>query len=238
MRQTIFLLFFFIIKSLNAQYSLGVFTGYTNNHLQTNISNRTFTENKNGNSFGAGIILNYQCSNKIHLQTEMNLLHKNYSFVRTGNYEGIFTNYRNAYLQLPVIIQYKFIQKHKWQFFAETGFFVSYWVDGRINGVIPNVFDSYYTVDGAGVITNYLRFTSYYQKYQFTHLKDNRFEWGALAGITSMYQLTNKYSFFANARFYQSFLSQQKKYSVNQVMQYNQTFVISLGCMLHLHAKI
>ncbi len=51
MRQTIFLLFFFIIKSLNAQYSLGVFTGYTNNHLQTNISNRTFTENKNGNSF-------------------------------------------------------------------------------------------------------------------------------------------------------------------------------------------
>ena len=233
MRQIYILLCFFIIKSLNAQYSIGVFSGYTNNHLHTNISNRLLTENKNGNSFSTGLIFKYAYKNKIQLLTELDLLQKNYSFVRKGIYEGIFANYRNTYLQLPVIIEYKLLQNSKWELWVDVGFFVSYWVDGNIKGVISNVFDSYYAVDATGVMTNYLRFTDYSQKYTFSHLKDNRFEAGPLVGITSMYQLNNRYSFFVNTRFYLSIISQQKNYSISQIMQYNQTIVISAGCMFN-----
>ncbi|PZX60918.1 outer membrane beta-barrel protein [Hydrotalea sandarakina] len=237
MRQIYILLCFFIIKSLHAQYSVGLFSGYTNNHLRTNISNRLFTENKNGNSISTGLIFNYAYKTKIQLQTELALLQKNYSFVRTGLYSGIFTKYRNTYLQLPVIFKYKLLQKCKWVIWADAGFFVSYWVDGSINGVIPNVFNNYYTVDRRGSVTNYIRFSDYFQKHIFSSEKDNRFEVGPLVGITSVYQLNSSYSVFINARFYSSFLSQQKQYTVNQVMQYNQTSVISTGGVINFHAK-
>ncbi|RTL47438.1 MAG: PorT family protein [Sphingobacteriales bacterium] len=224
----------FYFKGIS-QFSIGFSAAYTNNHLQTDISNRTFTQNKNGNGFGTAIISNYKCNNKINLQTEIDLLHKDYSFVRTVNYTGIYTKYRNLYLQLPIIFQYKIFQKNKWQFFTDAGFFVSYWAFGKIKGVIPNIYSSYDSINTNGQITHYLRYTNYSQKYQFNNTKDNRFEFGALAGITTTYQLNKKYSLFCNARFYQSLTSQQKKYSINQIMQYDQTIVIYIGYMLHLH---
>ncbi|RTL52778.1 MAG: hypothetical protein EKK39_06260, partial [Sphingobacteriales bacterium] len=88
MRQTFILLSVFMLTCVNTQHGIGISAGYSNNHLQTNISNRLFIENKNGNSFSTGLIFNYAYKNKIQLLTELDVLQKNYSFVRKGIYEG------------------------------------------------------------------------------------------------------------------------------------------------------
>ncbi len=227
-------LVFFIIKS-NAQFSIGISAGYANNHLQTDISNRILTQNKNGSDFAASIMLNYKCCSRINFQTEINLFDKSYSLVRSGIYEGLYTNYKNKYLQLPIIFQYKFLQNTRCQFFVDAGLFFSNWVSGKIKGAIPNVFNSYDSINSSGQIKHYLRYTNYSEKYQFNSVKDNRYEFGALLGITTIYQLNQKYSIFYSVRFCQSFVSQQKKYSINQTAQYNQTIMISIGCKFSLH---
>ncbi|MFZ5978011.1 MAG: outer membrane beta-barrel protein [Hydrotalea flava] len=218
-----------------SQFSTGLSAAYSNNHLNTNISNRSYTQNKNGNSWGISFPLNYKCSNKINFQTEIDFLNKDYSFIRTGNYAGIYTRYNNIYLQWPFIFQYKIFQKSKWQIFADVGLYASYWAFGKIKGVLPNVFNSYDSINTLGQITHYLTYTGYSQNYQFNQEKDNRFEFGASAGLSSSYQFNQKYSLVINAIYYQSLTSQQKKYSINQTMQYNQTIFISIGCMFHLH---
>jgi hypothetical protein len=229
----------FIVLSNRAisQYSLGLFAGYSNNHLLTDISNRSYTQNKNGNSFGVCVAFNYEYNRSINFQSQIDLLHKDYSFVRTGNYAGIYTDYKNAYLQLPLIIQYKLSDKGKWQFFTDAGLYVSYWVFGKTKGVISNIFNSYDSINNIGQRTHYLRYASYSQKYQFDDAKDNRFELGALAGLTTIYRLNQKYSLAVNARFYQAFTPQERRYSINQAMKYNQTVFISIGYMLHLQNK-
>ena len=112
--------------------------------------------------------------------------------------------------------------------------FVSFWRFRKIKGVIPNVYNSYDSLNSNGQNTHYLSLTNYSEKYFFNDALDKRFEFGALLGTTITYKSNNKIIFSFNSRFYQSFTSLQKKVSINQEIQFNQTLFITVGCLVHL----
>ena len=73
---------------------------------------------------------------------------------------------------------------------------------------------------------------NYNEKYSFSTVKDNRLEFGWVAGIGASYETENGYRFFIEGRYQYSFTDQQKNYMINQVPRYNDTYGIHLGVMM------
>ena len=97
----------FIINLCTAQSAIGINTGYTYNHLNTDISNRALTENTNKGGYGFGLQIKHEIKTRLYLQTGIYLLQKNYSFNRIDDYIGIYETFNNSYIQIPLNIQFK-----------------------------------------------------------------------------------------------------------------------------------
>jgi hypothetical protein len=74
---------------------------------------------------------------------------------------------------------------------------------------------------------------NYNQPYEFNSTRDNRFEFGWLLGIGVSYD-AKMYKLFIEGRLTQSMTDQQKKYMINQVPRYNQTYILSVGWLWRL----
>lgn len=219
------------------QISIGIKTGYTNNHLNTNISNRVFTLNKNGSGLGFGFLGNYEINNRIGIEGSIEFLQKKYSLVRTDKYQGVYETSMNSYLQLPLIIQLKIYNKKKLAINLNGGFYGAYWTFAKIKGAIPNIFNSAYSVDAGGQSIQNLTLALYSERKPFNKLRDNRFEYGWLTGIGVNYNLSKENRVFIKYEYYQSLTDQQKNYMLFQIPKYNQTNFISAGWLVKLHSK-
>ncbi|HEY4788607.1 MAG TPA: porin family protein [Bacteroidales bacterium] len=223
--------------SIKAQYSIGLDGGYSYNHLNTKISNRGFTNNKNESGFNADMQINYDLYNFLRLNTGISLTQKNYSLVRDGEYLGEYETFTNTYFQIPVTIQLEIFKIKEFEFSIKTGLYGAYWAFAKVNGAIPNIFSSTDIVGNNGQIVQYLSFVKYSEKYQFNKTKDNRFEFGLKTGIGINYPFHKKYSLLAEFNYVQSITDQQKRYMVNQTQKFNETFSISVGCLIKLTNK-
>ena len=72
------------------------------------------------------------------------------------------------------------------------------------------------------------------ESYTFNTTKDNRFEWGGLAGVGLQYMPNKKYMVSLEARYQSTFSDQQKAYSENQTPRYNDTYSVLLGVQCQL----
>ncbi|PQV59980.1 outer membrane protein with beta-barrel domain [Sediminibacterium magnilacihabitans] len=221
----------------STQISIGLESGYSNNHLSTDISNRLFTTNKNGNSIGIGCLLKYDITKRVEIQTGLNLIGKEYSYSRNGNFAGIYETFKNFYFQIPIIVAFKFYEKKKTSVFLNTGLFGAYWAFAKVNGRVPNIFNSRDSININGEPSQYIQLYNYSEKYRFNTIKDNRVEFGWIMGLCVDYQFNKKYSAFIACNYYQSLSDQQKNYMYNQTPRYNQTAFISLGCLLSIKKR-
>jgi len=221
-----------------AQFSIGVKTGYSNNHLNTNISNRILTQNKNGNSTGFGLLINCKINNRIGIESSVELLQKKYSFVRNDVYTGVYESFINSYLQIPLIAQFKVIEKKKINVAISSGVYGGYWAFAKIKGAIPNIYNNISdSIGNNGQSIQYIQLAPYSEKYQFSKRKDNRFEFGWILDITLKCQLNKNYLTFIECNYYQALTDQQKNYMIHQTLKYNETIFASIGCLLHIGKK-
>jgi hypothetical protein len=235
MRQIFIYIFFLAVSHVCiAQFSIGLESGYSYNHLNTNISNRDFTENNNKSGYGLGVRIKYDFTSLFSIMIDVGYIQKNYSFDRTDNYEGIHETFTNVYLHIPLRNEIRIFEKGNFKTYFNYGIYLAYWLTAKETGIIPNIYNSTSEVGSDGQITQYFSFTSYSSNYNLNTLRDNRFEFGLVSGLDISYTLNNKYSIFLEASFYQSLTDQQKKYMVNQISKINQTFCISIGCMIKL----
>jgi hypothetical protein len=231
---SLLLLLLILTFSGKAQFSVGVSGGYSNNHLNTDISNRVDTKNTNGGGYNASLLVNYNLSNWISIQSGLSLVQKNYSFVRNGDYQGIFETFTNTYIQLPLTTRVKVLEKGKFKLLFHIGVYEAYWAFAHVNGATPNILNSSNSTNSNGQMVQYSYIDDFSEKYQFNNIKDNRFEFGLTAGISIHYTLNNKFSIFIEPEYYQSLTDQQKKYMINQIPNINQTFCVSMGCIMKL----
>jgi hypothetical protein len=223
------MILFSTLFSIKAQFSIGINAGYNINHLETNISNRSYTKNTNENGYNYGLKLSYHLTHVLNMQTGLDLMQKNYSVIRTGDYLGIYEIFDNSYFQIPITAQFKLFGIRRMSFLINTGVYGAYWFYSKITGTIPNILNSTETISNDGQITQNLTLTNFVEKYQFNSKVDNRFEYGFNTGLELNYKVNNNHSIFGGLNFYQSLTDQQKKYMVNQISKRNQTLCIAIG---------
>lgn len=229
---TIIVILFYRIS--NAQFSVGCDFGFNINHLDTDISNRSFTKNTNKIGYNTSLLIDYKISKSINIQTGFSFIEKNYSLERTGYYEGIFQSFNNIYMQMEFFSQIKALQLNRLQLKLNTGTYTAFWCQSQINGVIPNIYDTNNEIDNNGVVIQNFNLTKYSENYEFNKVKDNRIEFGLISGLDLIYNITIKNRAFFRANYYFSLTDQQKKYMAIQNSRINKTISFSFGFMYNL----
>ena len=143
--------------------------------------------------------------------------------------------FNNTYFHLPSFVQFRMIKKYNYEIFLNAGFYGGYWAFANVEGVTPNIFDSFDSISDNGQSIQYIQLTSYSEKHNFNGRKDNRFEVGWLTGIVASYNFSKKGSAFLEFRYYHALSDQQKKYMIIQTPKYNQTIFITIGYTLKLY---
>lgn len=215
------------MPSLKAQFHWGFEAGYVNNQMNASIDNQAFTKIKNGSGVGLGISGKYEF-NYISFETGIQYLQKNYEYVRTGNFTGLFTTFANAYLQLPALISFQVYKKEKFTIEVKAGGYGGYWISSTIKGNIPDMFSIINRTEDEELL-QYLGTEAYREKVRFNSLKDNRFEIGCAGGLSAQYEISKHGNLLLNFKYYQSITDQQKNYMIRQTGRYNQTIFISMG---------
>jgi hypothetical protein len=220
-------LFFIFLLSMqyvfsSAQTSLGLEAGISSGFINTNISNRPSTVIDHNIGYTINIPFQYKIKDWLYFETGIDITQKNYFIDRTDSFAGLYTAFKNTYLQIPLMLKY--VYGKRLQLFADAGVYGGYWVSSRIAGTTPNIFG----IDSSNRIED----INYKQKNTLTSQIDNRLEFGWVVGVGVHYHLNKKYMFIADGKYYQSLTDQLKKYFINEVPQYNTAFTFSLGCML------
>ncbi len=225
-------IFFLLTHVSYSQIFLGLQGGISNNYLETNISNRASTAIKSHIGYSVSIPIMYKVNDWISFQTDPNISQKNYSINRIDSFIGIYTQYNNTYLQLP--LSTSFYYGNKVQIFATLGSYFGYWLTGQEKGKIPNIFSVTTTGNGSG---ERFLLTAFDQKYQFNSQRDNRLEFGWLTGIGIQYRPKDSYNLIIECLYYQSVTDNQNNYMANQIPQYNKTLFLSFSLLWPLKNK-
>ncbi|WP_298391292.1 outer membrane beta-barrel protein [Hydrotalea sp.] len=209
------------------QFYLGSQAGYANNHLNTN---NALAKNNDG----SGYVVSGNCYyffKKAFIETDIMLISKNYTFQKPGNYNAIYQQYKNNYVQLPLVFGFHAFKKHQFSVVVEGGFFIAYWLQARIKGVLPNVYNSIDSMSSNGRIMQYAYLTQYSIKYTFTN-SDNRWELGWIGGVGIQYAIKPNTILLLNGKYFYSLTNKQKNDHNNQIQGYNETGLISVGVLL------
>jgi hypothetical protein len=216
-----------------AQWSAGVAAGFTLSQPDKD-PGQAYSKYLPAGGLSIGIPIQYNLNKNWGLRAEPGLFQKNISMERTGNYSGTWEKRYNSYVQLPLMLQYRTSGDHKFSGFAQAGLFTGWWMAGRQEGAIPNIYDLTDQPDPDGGSTSYFRIKEYNEKYDFDSRKDQRVDLGAVAGIGLNYQYNSRYQFYLELRYSQSFNSYEKKYMTAQQRPVHQTAAAMLGCMMNL----
>jgi len=214
--------------SLQAQLFVGIEGGANKNYLITNTDDKPFFDYKPSNGFSIGVPIRYSFPKLSWfggIQVTPSFVQKNYMMQRSGFYEPIYQQTNNSYLELPLMAQFKFggsVGKNQTLHgILNLGGYGGYWLKGHVKGRTLSPMDQ----------GNYV---SYDEPYVFSDVKDNRFEFGGLAGIGVQYMPNKKYVISLEGRYTPSMTDQQKAYSENQTPRYNDTYSVLMSVQYQL----
>jgi hypothetical protein len=221
----------------NGKLLVGFEVGYDRNRILTDISGLAFTQYHPRSGYSFGVPMDYKLKTWLSLFSDPNFTRKNYQIARTEFFNGVQESYINSYVQVPVAVRMS-VGTGRWRFFFSLGGYVGYWAFGRVKGSEPNILnplDTAYSTSNPTSIFGINKAHSYNEKYQFSGTRDNRWEFGWLAGLGASYDVNSVCRVFIEARITQSLSDQQKKYMINQVPRYNQTYGLNAGCLLRIN---
>jgi len=215
---------------VQAQWYVGIEGGANKNYLISNTSDKPFFEYQPSNGFSAGVPVRYEFPG-LHwfggIQAVPTYVQKNYRIQRTGYYSPMYQQTTNSYVELPIMAQFRFggtIAKTQSLYgILNLGGYGGYWLSGHVKGRAVSPMDP----------TDYQPFD---EAYAFSTTKDNRFQWGGLAGLGLQYAPNKNYVFSIEGRYTPAFSDLQKAYSENQTPRYNDTYSILLNAQYRLSA--
>lgn len=219
----------FIVTKSQAQLYVGIETGANKNYLVSNTSDKPFFDYQALYGFSVGVPVRYSFPSLAWfggIQAIPSYVQKNYRMQRSGYYEPMYQDNTNGYLELPVMAQFRFggnIGKtQSLHGILNLGGYGGYWLTANVKGRTLSPMDP----------NNYQSFD---EAYTFSDEKDNRFEYGGLAGIGLQYMPNKKYVISIEGRYTAAMTDQQKAYSENQTPRYNDTYSILMSVQYQLH---
>lgn len=231
-RKSFFWIMVFCVSGLSShsQLSIGLQGGVSDNRINTNVSNLASTVIEWRTGYSIGLVARYRIASHLFVDALPTILQKNYSVNRTDSLSGIYTRYNNTYLQLAILPHFEYGQRMK--IFGNAGAYLGYWICGETEGKIPDIF----SVSSTGILqqTEIFQLTSFHQKYSFNKKRDNRIEFGCVAGGGMGYELKKNILFTIECLYYRAITDQQKNYMIYKIPQHNQTFIFSTGILYNL----
>lgn len=225
---------FFLLSlscSLPAQTFLGIQGGYTYSTLSIDGAGPNFEQVTPSGGYFLQSQINVVHANRLSLLVGAELLQKNHTFERTGNYAGVYQSHKNLYVGIPLTIQVQALKMKRMGVFASLGTFVGYWASQHIEGTVPNAFNTTFDVAENGTVQQQFYLSSYSMTNQF-NADDNRFELCGTAGIRFEYGLTDSIIPVVDVTYSHDFTSARKSGDGMKDRRFNQTVIASIGCLM------
>ena len=214
----ILLFFIALATNVNAQFGIGLKGGLDFNSVTRSNSGRIDETYHAKNGADYGIILSYQINEWFALRANVEMLSRSHTMKRNLNaVKGLYTDYKNQYLTVPVMADFTFGGARVRGHFMMGGY-VSYWMMANVSG---NTFDLY----------NKIR--PFDEKMEFNEYH-NRFVAGLVAGPGLSVALTEKISLELDALLYYDLVSYVKVSKVSPDPRYNNTASLTLGVIYKL----
>lgn len=214
----ILLFFIALATNVNAQFGIGLKGGLDFNSVTRSNSGRIDETYHAKNGADYGIILSYQINEWFALRANVEMLSRSHTMKRNLNaVKGLYTDYKNQYLTVPVMADFTFGGARVRGHFMMGGY-VSYWMMANVSG---NTFDLY----------NKIR--PFDEKMEFNEYH-NRFVAGLVAGPGLSVALTEKISLELDALLYYDLVSYMKVSKVSPDPRYNNTASLTLGVIYKL----
>ena len=220
-RRILIIVFIVWVGSAAAQSGLGIEAGLSSNFLRGVPIAEPSAELRSETGFSVNMIYRLQLSSLLSLKTEPGFLFKNYRIERTDSLTGIYTDYRNGYIQLPVCLSFSFGRKPRVN--IDFGFYIGYWISAHVKGTEANIFSVRDSSNGAGQVLQTFDLSPYSEDHMFSGQSGGRFEFGWTPGISLEYPAGKKYSYSFGVRYYQAVTG----YNLND------TWVFSIGIIMH-----
>ena len=202
------------------RFEMGIAAGATLNKLYTQTI-RSLSKYEREAGVSISIPMLCRITDWWAFEWELSGIQKNY-YWKHGSF-GYQTTY-NSYLQLPIMQRFSFGAK-RFKVFVNLGGFGGYLFNRWESGRLLNVYDQ----------SNYY---SYSENCKFDSRRDQRFEFGVLAGAGMEFLSKERYRFFAEVRYHYGLTDlQQKNYMLNQIPRYNNTFLFQMGCLFRFKSK-
>lgn len=213
-----------------AQFSAGIKAGFTLNQPDK-APGVTYSEYLPAGGFAAGFSFQYDLDEHLAIYAEPGFFQKNVSYQRTKNYAATWERNNNTYLQLPVMLQYRYPLGKKLDAFAQAGVFAGWWAFKSKKGAIPNIYDLTDGTTPDGTPSSYFRMAAYKEQNAFEPNKDQRFDFGGVGGIGANWLYKDGYRIALEIRYSHSLNSYQKEYMKDQTLRSHQTAAVMIGWM-------
>lgn len=214
----ILLIFIVLTTSVKAQFGIGLKGGLDFNSVTRSNSGRIDETYHAKNGADYGLILSYQINEWFALRANVEMLSRSHTMKRNLNaVKGLYTDYNNQYLTVPVMADFTFGGTKVRGHFLMGGY-VSYWMMANVSG---NTFDLY----------NKIR--PFDEKMEFNEYH-NRFVAGLAAGPGLSVDLSDNISLELDALLYYDLMSYMKVSKVSSDPRYNNTASLTLGVIYKL----
>ncbi|MBD0257133.1 MAG: outer membrane beta-barrel protein [Cytophagales bacterium] len=187
-----------------------------------------------GVGYHAGFSVQGGLGRRLNLRSGLHYLTKNHSVHQSGPGTGAYQQHRNTYLQLPVLLQVVLARYQRIEVCASTGGFAGYWLAGRVKGRVPNLLDTFTTLEGDGQPFENLQWAYFNEPYRYDRTRDNRCEAGLTGslGIVCRFSATSR--LFLEGELYQALTGGQRSQALNTRVHTNLTFLLSAGGLLQI----
>ena len=215
-----FILVFFVALAINAnaQWGIGLKGGLDFNSVTRSNAGRVDETYHSKNGLDLGLVLSYQVNEWFAMRANIEMLSRSHTMKRNLNaVKGIYTDYNNQYLTVPVMADFTFGGTKVRGHFIMGGY-VSYWMKANVSG---NTFDIY---DKVRPFDEPMEFNEYH----------NRLVAGVVAGPGLSCELSDKISLELDALLYYDLVSYMKISKVSADPRYNNTASLTLGVIYKL----
>lgn len=218
----------FKFTCIHAQLKTGVSAGISRNYLETDITNRPFTNYHPKSGFLISVPVKYSFNNWLAAEIDLEYMQKNWELSRSGYYSGVYEKATNHYIQLPLLANFSFGSTHL-KGFLNLGAYAAYWGWGNRKGQLANMDDMIESIQSDNTMFDYYFPYRYNEAYQFNRTRDRRMEWGTLIGLGLEYAITENTYLTLEGRYLYALSDQQKKYMYRQIPRYNETYSLRVG---------
>ncbi len=219
-----------------AQWNIGLSGGYAYNHYSYDPQYMVGLDFKGHHGFAIDVPVNYQFNDWFGLSTGLSFQWKGYmlngSYTPEGSNEPwYFYNWldrKDYYLVVPVMTEYTFGNK-EWKGFANVGGYAGWWTCSYYMNV-PQMNSTQISQD-----FHFPLFKLGGIRREFNEAVDQRWEFGAIAGLGIKKSVSKKITLFLVARTFFAFTPQQKDYQIMHFPSHNITFTAQFGFLYHIN---